>query len=442
MDFPFYTLLLITYLFISTLILIKNKVVTILFWMKAMLLIHVLGDYFSDDFWEAEPIRLVSYDFMTAITMPMRELGNSLLLLGLLLIDVAYLIASLLNSKNLLVLRSNQIRTPFYLIFGLFIKLSLLGYLSLLKGEFTIDIKPEDTLGISAFIHISEFLIPMGLVFRHDLSKDLNYKNILVDFVLLLLISSLSHSKAQIINYIITYLIPLSLFYGVRKTFSLILNIRFIPLLIPAFILIALKTQLRSNQEVAIEKGNIVSNVIGGASARLLGGIHRAFIYMTDSIVTRHELTMGGAYHSQLFTLLIPRAFWPDKPRIASEQICYYLDLSYDGTSFAVNLIGAMICDFGILGILIIAPIAGLFFYVLEALMLRKINRTGELTNKNLLIFLLLCSWLSEYNQLAEGGLVSGISGFLISSIFSFLAWSLYRCYAWLFYRNKVTLLY
>ncbi|MFY7889834.1 MAG: hypothetical protein ACOVOW_13025, partial [Spirosomataceae bacterium] len=270
---------------------------TILFWMKAMLLIHVLGDYFSDDFWEAEPIRLVSYDFMTAITMPMRELGNSLLLLGLLLIDVAYLIASLLNSKNLLVLKSNQIRTPFYLMFGLFIKLSLLGYLSLLKGEFTIDIKPEDTLGISAFIHISEFLIPMGLVFRHDLSKDLNYKKVLVDFVLLLLISSLSHSKAQIINYIITYLIPLSLFYGVRKTFSLILNIRFIPLLIPAFVLIALKTQLRSNQEVAIEKGNIVSNVIGGASARLLGGIHRAFIYMTDSIVTRHELTMGGAYH-------------------------------------------------------------------------------------------------------------------------------------------------
>ena len=442
MAYPFFTPMVAFYLFISIVFLVYANVTSILFWLKITLLVHVLGDYFSDDFWELEPIRLTSYEFMTSITMPMRELANSLLLMGLFIIDTTYLLASILGKPNRLRIQQNSIQTSFYFYTGLFIKGCLLVYLSWLKGEFTLDIKPEDTLGISAFIHIAEFLIPIGLVFRHDLSQSLSYRNVVTDLIILLLISSLSHSKAQIINYFITYLIPLSLLYGLKTTFSLLFNFRFVPLLIPVFFLIALKTQLRSNQEVVLEQDNLLASLIGGASSRLLGGIHRAFIYMTDSVVTRHEATMAGAYHSQLFTLLIPRALWADKPRIASEQICYYLDLPYDGTSFAVNLVGAMICDFGVWGVVVIAPCVGLFFYGIESFFIKKINRFSILTNQNMLLFLWLIAWLSEYNQMAEGGLVSGIVGFLTSCLFSLFVWSLYRFGTWLFtYKNSLTTL-
>ena len=104
----------------------------------------------------------------------------------------------------------------------------------------------------------------------------------------------------------------------------------------------------------------MTQQALSGASARFMGGIFRAYTVAVREV--RHGWPpLGGSYHSQAALLVVPRALWPDKPHVASEQLYYLLGVTEEdyGTAFAINLYGCLVFDFGLLGCLIGAAVVG-----------------------------------------------------------------------------------
>jgi hypothetical protein len=126
-----------------------------------------------------------------------------------------------------------------------------------------------------------------------------------------------------------------------------------------AFFSLGIKSQQRAGMLASVSSSAMTQQALSGASARFMGGIFRAYTVAVREV--RHGWPpLGGSYHSQAALLVVPRALWPDKPHVASEQLYYLLGVTEEdyGTAFAINLYGCLF-DFGLLGCLIGAAVVG-----------------------------------------------------------------------------------
>jgi hypothetical protein len=178
--------------------------------------------------------------------------------------------------------------------------------------------------------------------------------------LLLAAVSFLSFSKAAFITYAVIYGMAYLLAEGRQRTRREFLNWKSVAIVAIAFFSLGIKSQQRAGMLVSLSSTAMTQQALSGASARFMGGIFRAYTVAVREV--RHGWPpLGGTYHSQAALLVVPRALWPDKPHVASEQLYYLLGVTEEdyGTAFAINLYGCLVFDFGLLGCLIGAAVVG-----------------------------------------------------------------------------------
>jgi hypothetical protein len=246
-----------------------------------------------------------------------------------------------------------------FLVAGLLCKLIFLGATGVLTGERALsELRPADSIGLGAMVMLADFLIPYGAAALRRAGRA--PWPVLGDLVLLAALSFLSFSKAAFMTYALVYGLAYLLAEGWTRTRREFLNWKSVVILAIALLSLGIKSQQRAGIVVSLSSDVMAEQAMSGASARFMGGIFRAYTVAIREV--RHGWPpLGGSYHTQAALLVIPRVLWPDKPHVASEQLYYLLGVTEEdyGTSFAINLYGAMVFDFGLLGCLIGAAVMG-----------------------------------------------------------------------------------
>jgi hypothetical protein len=246
-----------------------------------------------------------------------------------------------------------------FLVAGLLCKLFFLGATGVLTGERTLsELRPSDSIGLGAIVMLADFLVPYGVAALRRAGRA--PWPVVGDLLLLAGVSFLSFSKAAFITYVLIYGVAYTLANGSRRTRKEFLNWKSLLVVTIAFISLGIKSQQRAGMLVSLSSSAMTQQAMSGASARFMGGIFRAYTVTVREI--RHGWPpLGGSYHSQAALLLVPRALWPDKPHVASEQLYYLLGVTEEeyGTAFAINVYGCLVFDFGLLGCLVGAVVLG-----------------------------------------------------------------------------------
>lgn len=388
----------------------------LLSFLKVFLLMHVAGEILFKDFWEA----VSTFAFMTNVTDDMRAFGNALLLGLVVLGDVGYWLGTRLFARprlRFVAVEAGRFVSPsYYLWVGLGIKALLFVYLLAAKGVNMLSMQPEDAVGIFGIMEIAEMLIPFGLALRR-LSSD-GRRGVITDFVLLLALGFFSHSKAMVINYLLGYCVTYLMIHGWQSLRQQTFNARIVLVLLGIVVAVGIKSQQRSaSGAVSLTSEEVVVNAVGGASARLMGGIHRTYLTIMDEIVRRNQPPLGGKYHAQALYLFVPRAIWADKPRSAAEDLYYYLDITEEdpGSAYAVNPFGVMIFDFGLPLGLVATLLFGMVLALIEKVLFQNYLRNPSHLAAKISSIFGVYLWLSSVNLLAEAGFPLVVTRMIIS---------------------------
>lgn len=401
--------------------------------LRLALLVHLIGDVIFAPIWMIIP----TYSWMRYVAEGDRQRAALFLALVVLLTDVAYRATGWLFA----LVRSTRAtsdapaefgsepapavdpgtRTPpsslsaSFLVVGILLKLVFLGATGVLTGSRSLgDLKPEDSVGLGSVVFLSDFLIPYGLVVFRRSRRSVGVG---VDLLILAAVSYFSFSKAAFISYVVVYGLAYLLAFGHREARRQLFSWRLLLIVAVAFVGLGIKTQQRAGTAVDLSSSALADRALLGASARFMGGIFRAYS------VTYREISagwppLGGGYHEQALVLLVPRVLWPEKPRVASEQLYYLLGVTEEsyGTAFAVNSYGAMLFDFGVAGTILGALVFGVLLRTGDESVprwraLRGPSRRGDSWHY------LTTAWLFMAVPLSEAGLPIAIVNFAMLAI-------------------------
>ena len=340
--------------------------------LRFILAVHLLGDALLGWVWGLMP----TYAFMKYIDDPDRIYAALFLAVAVLITDLTYR-----ASRRVRLVVTDRFGTraaedadrpqsgaqgfaSAFLIAGLVCKLIFLAATGVLTGARSIsDLRPADSIGLGAIVMLADFLIPYGVAALRRAGKA--PWPVVGDLFFLAAVSFLSFSKAAFITYAVIYGLSYLLAEGWHRTRREFLNWKSLLIVGIAFLSLGIKSQQRAGLLVSLNSSAMTEQAMSGASARFMGGIFRAYTVAVREV--RHGWPpLGGSYHSQAALLIVPRALWPDKPHVASEQLYYLLGVTEEdyGTAFAINLYGCMVFDFGLAGCLIGAAIVGVLLQV------------------------------------------------------------------------------
>ena len=334
--------------------------------LRLILAVHVLGDVLFGWVWAIWP----TYAFMKYIDDPDRIYATLFLAAAVGITDLAYRLSR--RVRRIISDRfahtggdSNprERTTPgfasAFLVAGLVCKLIFLGATGVLTGQRSLaDLRPSDSIGLGAVVMLADFLVPYGVAALRRAGRA--PWPVVGDLLLLAAVSFLSFSKAAFITYAVVYGMAYLLAEGRQRTRREFLNWKSVLIVGIAFLSLGIKSQQRAGMLVSLSSSAMTQQALSGASARFMGGIFRAYTVAVRE-VRQGWPPLGGSYHSQAALLVVPRALWPDKPHVASEQLYYLLGVTEEdyGTAFAINLYGCLVFDFGLLGCLIGAAVVG-----------------------------------------------------------------------------------
>jgi hypothetical protein len=380
--------------------------------LKGLVALQVAGELIFHSRWET----FETYAFLRFVSPQAELTGTALLIVAFLLLDSgSYAVSQILPapprpsgpapapSRSLLSL----------LLLGGLLKLVEFYSTGILTGATALSsYVPEDTVGLSFLLVLSEFFIPFALASWGRGRKNLPFPGL--DLALLLALAYLSFSKAAILIYLFVYGPTHVLAHGWAETKRRFLRWYVTPILLGLGILMiltfALKTQNRANKE--FDETAIVEAASGGVGQRF-GSIYRTYLTVADEMVNRKVAPMGGFYHEQIAYLWVPRLLWPAKPRVASERLYYYLGVTEEsyGTAFAPNFFGAMLVDFAVPGAFFAAFGLGMFLGLGDR-WVRRLRRSGQAPSTGRLFF--AAAWLGTAQQLSEGGVPPAVTRLLI----------------------------
>ncbi len=368
--------------------------------LKLMLLLHVAGDYVSNSYWDTA---LTYYDFMKNVTDEMRLQGNLYLCIGVILADIGFVGAGSLLGEGKGLVRFHGI--PDFSSsggFGLFllgIALLIKLYIGFQIGFF--NVVPGDTIGYFGLYSIANTLIPIGAGAVFGL-------NVVAAVAFFTLVALFSYSKAQVAIYFVAYAVYCAYGYGVRTLLQKMASPKLMVIVALMILAMGFKTATRGGGDVgeAIEGQAILENAALAVDARLMGGIHRAYLTAVEQVTSGRMDTMGGEYHLQTLYLWIPRAFWSDKPSAASQELGAYLGApkADEGTSYAVNPFGFFVVDFGLMLGFFGMFILGLGLRLAEAGLIRFASSAVRTSAGRVLSAGLIASWIMAAQPLSEGG--------------------------------------
>ena len=308
--------------------------------------------------------------------------------------------------------------------FGLFllvVAFSIKLYIALNIGFF--NIIPADTIGYYGLHSIVNTLIPIGAGAFFGL-------NFIPVSILFMLTALLSYSKAQALIFFAAYAVYCSYGYGYKATMQKMFSVKILVVIVLMIAVIGFKTATRGGNEEgnAISNDLLMENAVAAVDARLLGGIHRAYLTVMDEIVSGRMDTMGGRYHLQTLYLWIPSAIWPEKPSVASQELYYYLHVIGEeyGTSFAINPIGFLVVDFGLIGAFIGIIFLGILLRLGEFGLISVISTNAKDIDGQTFRAGLVTSWVMSVQFLSEGGIPPMILGLLVSLVSCVAGYVLY----------------
>jgi len=335
--------------------------------LRLVLAVHVLGDVLFGWVWALWP----TYAFMKYIDDPDRIYATLFLAAAVAVTDASYRLSR--RIWGFIVARFGLVaedRTSSresstsgfasaFLVAGLLCKLIFLGATGVLTGQRALsELRPSDSIGLGAIVMLADFLIPYGVAALRRAGRA--PWPVMGDLLLLAGISFLSFSKAAFITYAVIYGMSFLLAEGRQRTRREFLNWKSVAIVAIAFFSLGIKSQQRAGMLASVSSSAMTQQALSGASARFMGGIFRAYTVAVREVRNGWP-PLGGSYHSQAALLVVPRALWPDKPHVASEQLYYLLGVTEEdyGTAFAINLYGCLVFDFGLFGCLIGAAVVG-----------------------------------------------------------------------------------
>ena len=381
--------------------------------LRFILAVHLLGDVAFGWVWSIMP----TYAFMRYIADADRIYAALFLAVAVLLTDLTYrgtqairrfvaggrLGATRINAEGDASSAGGGFASAF-LIAGLLCKLIFLAGTGVLTGERSLgDLRPSDSIGFGAIVLLGDFLIPYGMAAIRRAGRA--RWPIVGDLLLLAAISFLSFSKAAFITYAVIYGLAYVLAEGTRRTRKEFLNWRSLLIVAISFLVLGIKSQQRAGMLLDLSSSTMTQQAVAGASARFMGGIFRAYAVAVREI--RHGWPpLGGSYHSQVAALLVPRALWPDKPHVASEQLYYMLGVTEEtyGTAFAINTYGCLVFDFGLGGCLVGAALLGIVLQFGDSQIPTWRELRGR-SSRGPRWHYLATAWLYIAVQLSEGGI-------------------------------------
>jgi len=333
--------------------------------LRFALAVHILGDVLFGWVWALMP----TYAFMKYIDDADRIYAALFLAAAVVVTDATYRLSRRVGrvigshfSSAPDIAGAKDAQAGFasaFLVAGLLCKLIFLGATGVLTGQRGLsELRPSDSIGLGAIVMLADFLIPYGTAALRRSGRA--RWPVLADLVLLAALSFLSFSKAAFITYAVIYGLAYLLAEGWTRTRREFLNWKSVVIVAIAILSLGVKSQQRAGMLVSLSSNVMAEQALSGASARFMGGIFRAYTVAVREVRSGWP-PLGGSYHTQAALLVVPRVLWPDKPHIASEQLYYLLGVTEEdyGTSFAINLYGAMVFDFGLLGCLVGAAVVG-----------------------------------------------------------------------------------
>lgn len=381
--------------------------------LRFILAVHLIGDVAFGWIWTVMP----TYAFMKYIDDADRIYAALFLAVAVVITDLTYRAtqwvrhfvagARLRSSNPTVVAQSTADDVWFssaFLVAGLLCKVIFLGATGVLTGSRALsDLRPSDSIGLGAIVLLGDFLVPYGVAAIRRAGRA--RWPVVGDLLLLAAISFLSFSKAAFITYAVIYGVAYVLAEGTRRTRKEFLNWKSLLIVAMSFLVLGIKSQQRAGMLLDLSSSTMTEQAVAGASARFMGGIFRAYTVAVREI--RHGWPpLGGSYHSQAAALIVPRALWPDKPHVASEQLYYMLGVTEEtyGTAFAINAYGCLVFDFGLAGCLVGAAVLGLLLQIGDSQIpswreLRGPSQRGQGWHY------LATAWLYIAVQLSEGGI-------------------------------------
>jgi hypothetical protein len=336
--------------------------------LRFILAVHILGDVAFGWVWSVMP----SYAFMRYIDDADRIYAAVFLAAAVILTDLTYratrgirrfVAGGRLGANQAIAGREGSSSVggfaSAFLVAGLVCKLVFLGATGVLTGSRTLgELQPSDSIGLGAIVFLGDFLVPYGVAAIRCAGRA--RWPVVGDLLLLAAISFLSFSKAAFITYAVIYGVAYVMAEGTRRTRTEFLNWKSLLIVAISFLVLGIKSQQRAGMLVDLSSSTMTDQAVAGASARFMGGIFRAYTVTVREV--RHGWPpLGGSYHTQAAALIVPRALWPDKPHVASEQLYYMLGVTEEtyGTAFAINAYGCLVFDFGLIGCLVGAAVLG-----------------------------------------------------------------------------------
>jgi hypothetical protein len=326
--------------------------------------------------------------------------------------------------------RARQVGTSFLLLallsrFSGLLLAGILGEGSLLDAILTWQ--PERSLGYSFLEMAGSTFFPMGLALLVMASKA---KRHWMALIAMMLFGFFSPWKSGISSLLIVYGLALYCFDQAElrrlafKRYTIVLGFALI-------LFIGVKTQFRNLGRADFDAQSIMENVVAVVSGHT-AGIFQSYAYVIGSLERGYPL-MHGQYNAQAFYLWVPRLLWEGKPRVAAEEIYYYLELTKEkdepyGTAFAITVFGAFYLDFGVWGSLVCSFLFGGASFLGENFM----RRWRQSRNHVVVVGYVVLStvWLNSAFALCEGGLPPAFTGILFSSVLGgavLLFWSLVK---------------
>jgi len=329
---------------------------------KAFIASQIIGDMIFAPWLSELPV----YRFMTKLETSDRFYALLVVLACVALMDAGF---ALIRPPR----RSVPLVSTLYLrrTGGTFVLIALLCKLTSLAAAGVLfhplealSLQPEALVGASFLDVIGSTLLPMGLAFW-VLSSDKRRHGIALCCVVLF--GMFSPWKGDIVRMAACYIFALGL-WGWQFVREAIIGRHALLFCVGVMLFLPIKTQLRSDAAVSLDPPAFATYLVMGTSGRATGGIFQTFAEAARSIRDHSSHLMGGRYNLQAAYLWVPRMLWPDKPRVAAEQVYDYLDLSEEsyGTSFAVTVFGTFYLDFGLWGCLLCSFALGLMLSLAE----------------------------------------------------------------------------
>lgn len=379
---------------------------------KAFIASQIFGDLVFGGWLSELPV----YQFMSKLETSDRFYTLLVIMGCVILMDMAYRLFRPLKRRAVAV-RPDVLRASgimFVLVATLCKVLSLAAADVLFHPLQALSLQPEALVGASFLDIVGSTLFPIGLAFWVLSSNKRRHG---VALFCILFFGLMSPWKGDIVRMAACYIFALGVF-GWRFVREAILGRQSLVFCAAFLLLLPIKTQLRSTAGASFDARTLATYLVMGTSGRVTGGIFQTFCEVTRNIRDHSSPLMRGRYNLQALYLWVPRMLWPDKPRVAAEQVYDYLDLSEEpyGTSFALTLFGTFYLDFGLWGSLVCSFLFGLVLAAAE----RRLFRLQS--PDPVKFFAMAAIWLSLVFFLSEGGLPPAVSQFLACALAAIVA--------------------